>query len=185
MAVDYKAKDEKSDHRLSSPVTKRPGGLVLCHFSNAQDLLFGIDALRSFHIPIYEVYSPTHTDQLNARLEIRKFKRGHAVLKYGCILGLTISSIGFYIFNRQWTIPLTAMDYLRLALPIVLLIVASTLASSFITSKPPEVIKLSSADARFLIIIKTENIIPCEDVASFLQYSGSLEITRAVKRMLL
>ncbi|MEN0053499.1 MAG: quinol:electron acceptor oxidoreductase subunit ActD [Mucilaginibacter sp.] len=185
MAVNYKTQEEKVEQRLTGVLSKKAGGFVLCSFSHAEDLLFGIDALKSFNIPIYEVHSPTYIDALKTRLELKKLNTGQIALKYGCFGGASITSIIFYAAGHNWGAPATVRDYLGMGLQVFFLVFAIVFASWLTMNKPPEIVKLPSNDTRFLIVIKTRNIIADEGVASFLQYSGSVEITQAVKKMLL
>jgi hypothetical protein len=160
----------------SKVVSKKAGGFVLCNFSHAEDLLFGIEALRSLQIPIKEVYSPVRIEDLNAKLEAKRLKVGHAALTYGCLGGMAFTSIIGYCFDHHNNIS-----------PLLLLLVSVTfLFAWWLTAvKPPKVIKLPQNDRRFLIVINTHNIMRTAGIADFLQYSGSVEITRAVKKMLL
>jgi hypothetical protein len=162
-----------TEQHLPNVISKKAGGFTLCHFSYAEDLLFGIEALRSFNIPIHEVYSPIPIDGLKSRLEIKRLKTGYAFLKYGCFGGISFTSLIGYALAHNWS---------ALLLTILFTGVAFVFASWLIPTKPPKIVR--SNDPRFLIVIETNNIIPDEGVASFLRYSGSVEITRAVKRML-
>lgn len=156
-------------------IDRKTGGFVLCHFSHAEDLLFGIDALKSLQIPIQEVYAPNRINELQSRLALKRLKAGHAFLTYGCLGGMAFTSIIGYALDHQGNVP-----------PLLLLSVALAFGLAYgFMPKPPKVFKLPSNDLRFLIVVKTKNIILVEGVASFLQYSGSVEITQAVKKMLL
>jgi hypothetical protein len=185
MAVHYNTEEEKIERRLTEVISRRAGGFVLCNFSYADDLLFGIDALKSFNIPIYEVYTPLRIGGLKSKLEIKRLKAGHAALKYGCFGGLSFTSIVFYALGHNWDVAPTAQDMLGFGVLLSFLILSFFFASWLIAVKPPRIIRLPSGDSRFLIVVKTKNIMPGEGVASFLQYSGSVEITQAVKKMLL
>lgn len=149
-------------------ISKKAGGFTICHFSHAGDLLLGINALRSFHIPIHEVYTPIYIEGLKSRLEIKKWKVSYIILKYGCFGGASLTSIVCSTNNMTGA---------------VLLLFAFVFASWLMATKPPKIIKYR--DPRFLIVIKTKNIIPDEGIASFLRYSGSVEITQTVKKMLI
>ena len=185
MSVQYRTPAEKIEQRLSGVISRRSGGFVLCNFSHTDDLLFGIDALRSFNIPINEVYSPARIDELKSKLEIKRLKAGHTVLKYGCIGGASLAPMLFYALDHNGGATSSVKDIPGMVFTAFFLISTFFLASWLTTSKPPEIIKLPPNDRRFLIVIKTRNIMPNEKVASFLQYSGSVEITQAVKKLLL
>lgn len=169
-----------TEQQLSPVISKQAGGFLLCQFSHAEDLLFGIDALQSFHIPIHEVYTPVYIEGLKAKLELKKLKTGYAVLKYGCFGGASLSPLLLYALNRDWRVPL-----INMALTALFLLIAFLCASRLIATKPPRIIKLPATDHRFAIMIEKKHIIVYEGIASFLQYSGAVEISQAVKKMLI
>lgn len=184
MSVHYKIADERIAQQSPGLVSKKAGGFLLCHFSHAEDLIFGIKALQSFHIPIHEVYTPVYIEGLRAKLEIKKFRMGYSVLKYGCFGGASLSPLFMYVLNHDWNKPLSGSDAVSIVITVTCLMVAFLCASWLMAAKPPAIVKLPANDHRFAIVVKTKHVIMDEGVASFLQYSGAVEITQAVKRML-
>lgn len=185
MGVQYRTDDERVEQRLSEVISKKSGGFILCYFNNAEDLLSGIDALKSFNIPILEVYSSRYIEALKTKVELKRLKAGQATLKYLCFGGVSLVSIAGYILDHNWNTTLNTKDVIGIGTTLFLMISTFVLASWLLVAKPPKIIQLLRNDARFLIVIKTKNVILDDNVASFLQYSGSVEITQAVKRMLL
>lgn len=184
MAVHYKTTEASITRQSPESVSKRTGGFLLCYFSHEEDLLFGIDALQSFHIPIHEVYTPVYINGLKSKLALRKLKTGHAALKYGCFGGASLSPLFLYALNRDWRVPFSGNEIISAVISTLFLLLAFLYISWLMTVKPPKIIRLPPPDHRFAIVVKTRYLIMNEGVASFLQYSGAVEITRAIKSML-
>lgn len=184
MTVHYKTAEEGIEQQPSGFVSKKTGGLLLCHFSHTEDLLFGIDALQSFHIPIHEVYTPVYIEGLRSKLALKKIKTGYCVLRYGCLGAASLGPLLLYAWNHDWRARFTGHEMINLTLTVLFLLVAFRYASWLMATKPPAIIKLPVTDHRFSIVVKTRHIMMDEGVASFLQYSGAVEITQAVKRLL-
>lgn len=184
MAVHYKTADGGIVQQSPGPVSKRGGGLILCYFGHAEDLLFGIEALQSLQIPMHEIYTPVYIEGMKSKLDLRKSETGYAVLKYGCFGSASISPLLLYALNHNWRMPSSGDEMLSIALSTLFLLATFLYISWLMTVKPPKIIRPSSNDHQFAIVIKTRHIIMNEGVTSFLQYSGSVEITRAVKNML-
>ena len=185
MALQYKLHEEQVQQQLPSQLPKKPGEFVLCSFSNVHDLLFGIDAIKSFNIPICEVCSPAHIEELKTKLEINRLRIGYNILKYGCLGGLVFVSMASYAMNRDWNTMLSYKEVISMLVVAAFMVFNMVFASRLLVDKLPAIIKLPANDCRYLVIVKKGNIIPGKNVASFLQYSGSVEITQAVKQMLL
>ncbi|UOE47440.1 DUF3341 domain-containing protein [Mucilaginibacter sp. SMC90] len=184
MAVHYKTEETRTGNQSSHLISKAAGGFLLCHFSHAEDLLFGIEALQSFHIPIHEVYTPVHIEGLKYKLRLKELKRGYIALKYGCFGGAVLAPLVLYTLTHNWHLPLLGNEIIVTVLTSLFMLGAFICASWLMTTKPPRIIRLPVIDYRFAIVLKTSYIVMDEGVASFLQYSGSVEIARAVKRML-
>jgi hypothetical protein len=151
------------------------------HFEGVNDLLHAIDALQYYSVPICEVHTPVQIHDIETRLRIKNIRLGYAVLKYGCLGGTALITLAYYILEQKpgetpaFSMMLTAF----------IMLATFFIAARLFPGTAPKVIDLQPDDNRYLILVDANNIAQNEDLNSLFNYSGAVEISSAIKHMVI
>lgn len=151
---------------------------ILLHFYDREDLLHGIKVLQHYKIPICEVYTPGHIYGIESKLQIKKIRFGYTILKYGCLGGTALTTIGYYLFAQDSFNAKTVLFNLSVIL------VTFFFATRLFSGAAPKVIALKRKDNRYLMVVNANSIIPNDDVTSLFKYAEAVETSSAIKNMI-
>ena len=152
--------------------------LTLLHFENPEDLLAGIDTLQKHHLIIHEVYSAESIPGIKARLNTRQWRLGAAIARFGCLGGLVITPLYFYLQQP-------GVNWITVLLNTILLVVAWFFAGCLTPVKVPKYRKLQAGDKRYLAIVDTQHIPVSESITHLSQYAGAVEFSPAIKNIVI
>jgi hypothetical protein len=157
---------------------------ILMHFENEHDLLHGIDVLQQHKISISEVYAPKFIRGLDQKLKIKEIKAGLTILKFGCLGGAAVTTFVYYVFQHGITLRFNKESLMGLMLNLVIMGVTFLLAMQLFPAKAPKLIRLKPRDHRFLVVIKSIQVIPDENISNLLKYAEAVELSPAIKDMI-
>lgn len=155
---------------------------ILMHFDSKHDFLHGIDALQHYKIPICEVYTPKRIYGLEDKLRIKKIRMGYRVLKFGCLGGTAATTLAYYLFSPG---SVTGRSLLELVFNLFIMLTTLLLATRLFPGQAPKVFSLSHDDRRYLIVVEAGSTIPHEDISNLFEYSGAVELSPAIKKMII
>jgi hypothetical protein len=158
---------------------------TLMHFDDAQDLLHGIEALQHYSVPICEVYTPTQIPGIETRLGIKRIRLGNAILKYGCPAGIAFTTLAGYLMEYHSLTKPVEKPVFTLVFTLLIMTVTFFLATRLLPKRTPRMITPKPNDNRYLIVVDAQGIIPNENITNLFRYAGAVEISSAVKNIVI
>jgi hypothetical protein len=152
--------------------------LTLLYFDNAESLLMGVDILQRHDIAIREIYTAKPIPGLEIKLRIKQLLRANAVLKYGCLGGVALTSMMCY-FMQEAINPEAGL------LNALLLCAAFLFAGRLFPNGVPKLFALKPGDKRYLMVVNTSHMQVNETLAHFFQYTGAVGFSPAIKNIVL
>jgi hypothetical protein len=152
--------------------------LTLLHFDSAQDLLDGVDMLQQHRIVIREIYSAEPIPGIELKLGIKRVQMGGAIFKFGCLGGMALTSLGCYFLQHQ-------ANWKTVILNLLVLLVTLIIADRLFAIGAPKVFTLNPGDKRCLVVVDTQRISVHEAIAHLFQYTSAVEISVAIKNIVI
>lgn len=152
--------------------------LTLLHFDTPEDLLAGIDTLQQHHIIIREIYASERMPKVETKLRIKQLRLGEAILSFGCLGGIGLTTIGYYFLKPQ-------ADWKTILLNVIALLVTLLIAGRLFSVRAPRLITLKQGDRRYLAVVDTQHIPVNESVAYLFQYACAVELSPAIKNIVI
>ena len=152
--------------------------LTLLHFENPEELLAGIDTLQRHHLIIHEVYSAETIPGIEARLSTRQWRLGAMIIRFGCLGGLVLTPLFFYLQQP-------GANWKAVLLNTILLVVAMFFAGCLTPVKVPKYRKLQAGDRRYLAVVDTQHIPINESINHLFQYARAVEFSPAIKNIVI
>jgi hypothetical protein len=159
--------------------------LTLLHFDGVADLLHGIDALQYYQIPICEVYTPVTIPGIESILRIKQIRSGYAVLKFGCLGGTAITTLIYYMFGQNSLNISSRNSVMTLLFTALVMLITYFFAARLFRGSAPKAISLKKSDHRYLIIVNANQITHDDDIQNLFKYATAVEISAAVKNIVI
>lgn len=152
--------------------------LTLLYFERQEDLLAGIDALQQHHIIIREIYAAEPIPDIKSKLNLNQSQFGEAIIRFGCLGGIGITSLVYYFLQPQANWKTTLLNTGTLLITLFLAGCLSPVkATKFFTLKP--------GDKRYLAVVDTQRIAVNESIAHLFQYTSAVEFSPAIKNIVI
>jgi Protein of unknown function (DUF3341) len=152
--------------------------LTLLYFENPEDLLAGIRTLQQYNIIIREIYASESVPNIENKLRIKQLQLGEMVFKFGCLGSIGLTSLVYYMLEPQ-------MNYRMVLLNMLLLSAALFVVARLFSVKAPKVFALKPSDRRCFAVVDTQRIRVNESIAHFFQYTNAVELTPAIKNIVI
>lgn len=172
-------------NRLKNIKRMKRSKSILMHFDSKHDFLHGIDALQHYKIPICEVYTPKRIYGLEDKLKIKKIRMGYRVLKFGCLGGTAATTLAYYLFSPGSVANFTGRSLFELISNLFIMLTTLLFATRLFPGQAPKVFNLGPDDRRYLIVVEAGSTIPHEDISNLFEYSGAVELSPAIKKMII
>ena len=157
--------------------------LIVNYFYSPDDLKHGIEVLQYYHVPILEVHLSKPVKGIEEKLQIKRLRRGHAIIKFGFLGGTALSTLFYYLVEQGWTITSSKLAYTFI---VSIIVMASTFlfATFLFPSQAPRLINLPRSDGRvFLLVIDAHRISDQEEVRQLFQYAEAVEMSALIKEI--
>jgi hypothetical protein len=152
--------------------------LTLLHFENPEDLLAGIDMLQQHRIIIREIYASEPVPNIETKLRIKQLQFGEAIFRFGCLGGMGLTSLGYYFLEPQ-------TNWKTVLLNTIVLSVTLFIAGYLFPMNAPRIFTLKPGDRRYLAVVDTQRIPVNESIAHLFQYTGAVELSPAIKNIVI
>ncbi len=151
--------------------------LTLLHFENPEDIIAGIDTLQQHHIIIREIYASQPIPGIETKLGIKYLRLGQAILRFGCMGGMGLTCLGYYLLEPQ-------ANWKTVLLNVLMLLLTLFVAGCLSPINAPKVLSLKPGDNRYLAVVDTERIPVNESIAHLFQYAGAVDLSPAIKNIM-
>jgi hypothetical protein len=152
--------------------------LTLLYFDSAEHLLQSIGSIQQHGIDIQEIYSAKPINGIEVKLRIKQLKFGNAVFRYGCLGGIALTSIIYYLMQPAINPEAGICNAL-------LLLAAFLFADRLFPNRVPKLFTLKPGDNRYMMIVNARHTPVNETIAHLFEYTSAVNLSRTIKNIVI